>query len=60
MLEGLETLEEDMHLHVHKENNILFPRAIRLETSLADASGMRPAEAAGWGGGRHPSRHPSY
>lgn len=26
MLYGLEQLEEDMHLHVHKENNVLFPR----------------------------------
>lgn len=31
MLEGLETLERDMHEHVHKENNILFPRAIEME-----------------------------
>jgi hypothetical protein len=27
----------DMHLHVHKENNILFPRAVELEGSLAGA-----------------------
>jgi regulator of cell morphogenesis and NO signaling len=27
MLDGLRTLEEDTHRHVHKENNILFPRA---------------------------------
>jgi regulator of cell morphogenesis and NO signaling len=26
-LDGLEDLERDMHRHVHKENNILFPRA---------------------------------
>lgn len=26
LLEGLRTLEADMHRHVHKENNILFPR----------------------------------
>lgn len=26
-LEGLERLEADMHQHVHKENNILFPQA---------------------------------
>lgn len=30
MLHGLEQLEEDMHLHVHKENNVLFPRAAAL------------------------------
>lgn len=30
MLDGLAELEADMHLHVHKENNILFPRAVAL------------------------------
>lgn len=34
MLEGLESLERDMHQHVHKENNILFPRALELESRL--------------------------
>ena len=29
-LQGLQELEADMHRHVHKENNILFPRARRL------------------------------
>jgi regulator of cell morphogenesis and NO signaling len=38
MLEGLAALERDMHQHVHKENNILFPRAIDLEASLARSS----------------------
>lgn len=37
MLEGLSTLEQDMHQHVHKENNILFPRAVELEASLGGA-----------------------
>ena len=27
---GLAQLEADMHLHVHLENNVLFPRATRL------------------------------
>ncbi|MEX0655832.1 MAG: iron-sulfur cluster repair di-iron protein [Phycisphaeraceae bacterium] len=31
MLDGLAELEHDMHQHVHKENNILFPRAMELE-----------------------------
>lgn len=31
MMRGLQELEEDLHLHIHLENNILFPRAIRLE-----------------------------
>jgi len=35
MLDGLHTLEQDMHQHVHKENNILFPRAIELEQVLS-------------------------
>ena len=30
-MDGLRELEEDMHQHVHKENNILFPRARSLE-----------------------------
>ena len=30
---GLQELEQDLHLHIHKENNILFPRAEALETS---------------------------
>lgn len=28
MLTGLEELEKDIHLHVHKENNVLFPRVL--------------------------------
>ncbi|HLX62724.1 MAG TPA: iron-sulfur cluster repair di-iron protein [Planctomycetota bacterium] len=34
LLKGLEDLEKDMHLHVHKENNILFPRAVKRESEL--------------------------
>jgi len=30
LLHGLEQLERDMHLHVHKENNVLFPRVSAL------------------------------
>jgi regulator of cell morphogenesis and NO signaling len=33
MLEGLDRLETDLHEHIHKENNILFPRAANLEQS---------------------------
>jgi regulator of cell morphogenesis and NO signaling len=33
---GLKEFEQDLHLHVHLENNILFPRAVELER---DASG---------------------
>lgn len=28
MLSGLQDLESDIHLHVHKENNVLFPRVL--------------------------------
>jgi len=31
MLDGLQNLEADLHQHIHKENNILFPMARRLE-----------------------------
>ncbi len=31
MLDGLMRLERDLHIHIHKENNILFPRAIEME-----------------------------
>lgn len=30
----LEEFEEDLHLHVHLENNILFPKAIKLEKEI--------------------------
>lgn len=33
----LEEFEEDLHRHVHLENNILFPRVVELEESLAGA-----------------------
>ncbi len=31
----LKEFEEDLHLHIHLENNILFPKAIELEHMLA-------------------------
>jgi regulator of cell morphogenesis and NO signaling len=34
MLSRLRELETDMHKHVHKENSILIPRALRLKDSL--------------------------
>jgi regulator of cell morphogenesis and NO signaling len=33
----LKEFEEDLHLHIHLENNILFPRAIALEKELTKA-----------------------
>lgn len=38
MLESLRALEQDLHLHIHKENNILFPRAIAREAELRAAA----------------------
>lgn len=35
MLDGLAVLEKDMHQHVHKENNILFPKASEMERRLS-------------------------
>jgi regulator of cell morphogenesis and NO signaling len=35
LFDSLEQLERDMHQHVHKENNILFPKAIRAERLLS-------------------------
>jgi regulator of cell morphogenesis and NO signaling len=34
--EGLAAIEADTHLHVHKENNRLFPAVVALEAQLAD------------------------
>jgi len=33
LLAGLAEFEADLHLHVHKENNVLFPRALALTAS---------------------------
>jgi regulator of cell morphogenesis and NO signaling len=33
--QGLEEFEKDLHLHVHLENNILFPRAVEMEATVA-------------------------
>jgi regulator of cell morphogenesis and NO signaling len=34
LLHGLQALESDLHVHIHLENNILFPRAAELEARL--------------------------
>ncbi len=33
LMAGLQELEQDLHMHIHLENNILFPRAMALEGS---------------------------
>lgn len=35
MLAGIEEMELDLHEHIHKENNVLFPRALELERTLS-------------------------
>jgi regulator of cell morphogenesis and NO signaling len=35
LMAGLAAVENDLHRHVHKENNILFPKAIALEAWFA-------------------------
>lgn len=37
LLAGLRELELDLHEHIHKENNILFPRAAQLERAVPSA-----------------------
>jgi len=39
LFDGLRELESDLHRHIHKENNLLFPRAAKLEASARE----RPA-----------------
>jgi regulator of cell morphogenesis and NO signaling len=34
LYQALEGFEQDLHQHIHLENNILFPRAIQLEMSI--------------------------
>ncbi len=36
--DGLQEFEQDLHQHIHLENNILFPRAISLESSAISAT----------------------
>jgi regulator of cell morphogenesis and NO signaling len=37
LLDGLAELEADLHWHIHKENNVLFPGASALEAALRGA-----------------------
>lgn len=34
MLDGLQAMSADLHIHIHLENDILFPRAIALEEHI--------------------------
>jgi regulator of cell morphogenesis and NO signaling len=40
LFDALVTFEQDMHQHIHKENNVLFPRAIALEEEKAFQSSV--------------------
>ena len=35
MLTGMKEMELDLHEHIHKENNVLFPRVLQLEAELS-------------------------
>ena len=36
LYKALKDLEEDTHLHIHKENNILFPMVIEAEQNFSN------------------------
>jgi regulator of cell morphogenesis and NO signaling len=38
LLRGLAELEVDLHMHIHEENNVLFPRARAAERALQDGA----------------------
>jgi regulator of cell morphogenesis and NO signaling len=44
---GLREFEQDLHQHIHLENNVLFPRAIELEVSCEDQAGNVAAGGCG-------------
>ena len=33
LMSGLQEFEQDLQMHIHLENNVLFPRAMQLATS---------------------------
>jgi regulator of cell morphogenesis and NO signaling len=39
LMDGLRELEMDLHMHIHLENNILFPRALQLEPEHTSRTG---------------------
>jgi regulator of cell morphogenesis and NO signaling len=42
LIDSLRQLKDDTHLHVHKENNILFPRALQMDAAAPDAACAAP------------------
>lgn len=45
---GLREFEQDLHQHIHLENNVLFPRAIKLEASCENQTGDAAIVGAAW------------
>ena len=46
VLKELEAFEQDLHTHVHLENNVLFPKAVELEEKVERATrGLKCAQA---------------
>jgi hypothetical protein len=41
VLATLQALEQDTHIHIHKENNILFPAGIAAEDRVARRDAAR-------------------
>ena len=50
LYERLEALELDTHLHIHKENHVLFPAALRLAGAGGDQGLTRRLRSRRWGG----------
>ncbi len=46
----LRELESDTHIHIHKENNILFPAGVAAEQRLGGPAHRRPAASGSRGG----------
>ncbi len=40
LFENIQAFEQDLHKHVHLENNILFPKALELERKLNDKANL--------------------
>jgi regulator of cell morphogenesis and NO signaling len=45
--DGLREFQQDLHQHIHLENNVLFPRAIELEASVNGQTQKISAEGCG-------------
>jgi len=43
LFSALQDFEQDLHQHIHLENNILFPRALELEEKMRARGGLREA-----------------